>query len=159
MQPLVAHQEDPMEYGSIERELHIDAAPEVVYEVISSPEHLREWWPDDAELDPVPGGSGAITFGGSVIPLTVVDADPPRRFVFRWGHDEGPATEANSFLVVFELVPSAGGTLLRFKETGFRERGWEAAVLEEAYLDHVRGWVDLFLPQLVAYAGTLDARS
>jgi uncharacterized protein YndB with AHSA1/START domain len=32
-----------MEYGSIERELRIDATPEVVYEVISSPEHLREW--------------------------------------------------------------------------------------------------------------------
>ena len=152
-----------MEYGSIERELRIDATPEVVYEVISSPEHLREWWPDDAELDPVPGATGAITFGGptapdaSIVPLTVLEADPPRRFVFRWAYDEGPATETNSFLVTFDLVPSGDGTLLRFKETGFRERGWEAAVLEEAYLDHVRGW-DLFLPRLVTYANGLVAR-
>ncbi|MCW2875971.1 MAG: activator of Hsp90 ATPase 1 family protein [Sphaerisporangium sp.] len=152
-----------MEYGSIERELRIDATPEVVYEVISSPEHLREWWPDDAELDPVPGGTGAITFGdpaspdATIVPLTVVEADPPRRFAFRWAYDEGPATGTNSCLVTFDLVPSGDGTLLRFKETGFRERGWEAAVLEEAYLDHVRGW-DHFLPRLVTYADQLVAR-
>jgi uncharacterized protein YndB with AHSA1/START domain len=152
-----------MEYGSIERELRIDATPEVVYEVISSPEHLREWWPDGAELDPVPGATGAITFGdptapdARIVPLTVLEADPPRRFAFRWAYDEGPATETNSFLVTFDLVPSGDGTLLRFKETGFRERGWEAAVLEEAYLDHVRGW-DHFLPRLVTYANRLVAR-
>ncbi|NGO08713.1 polyketide cyclase [Streptomyces sp. HC44] len=152
-----------MEYGSIERELRIDAPPEVVYEVISSPEHLREWWPDDADLDPVPGATGAITFGdptapdATIVPLTVVEADPPRRFAFRWAYDEGPATETNSFLVTLDLIPSGDGTLLRFKETGFRERGWEAAVLEEAYLDHVRGW-DQFLPRLVTYANRLVAR-
>ncbi|WP_042394643.1 SRPBCC domain-containing protein [Streptacidiphilus carbonis] len=152
-----------MEYGSIERELRIDATPEVVYEVVSSPEHLREWWPDDADLDPVPGGTGSITFGdpatadAEIALLTVLEADPPRRFAFRWAHSEGPATEANSFLVTFDLAPSGGGTLVRFKETGFRERGWEAAVLEEAYLDHVRGW-NVFLPRLVAHANELVAR-
>jgi uncharacterized protein YndB with AHSA1/START domain len=152
-----------MEYGSIERELRIEAAPEVVYEVISSPEHLREWWPDDAELDPVPGATGVITFGdptapgAAIVPLTVMEADPPSRFAFRWGHDDGPAAEENSFLVTFDLVPSGDGTLLRFKETGFRERGWEAAVLEEAYLDHVQGW-DHFLPRLVTHASRVVAR-
>ena len=52
-----------MEYGSIEREIHIEATPEVVYEVISRPEHLREWWPDEAELEPVPGATGVISIG------------------------------------------------------------------------------------------------
>lgn len=152
-----------MEYGTIERELHIDASPEVVYEVISSPEHLREWWPDDAELDPVTGVVGSISFGDPLSPdahretLTVVAADPPRRFAFRWVTAEGPATEGNSLLVTFDLSASGGGTLLRFSEAGFRERGWEAAVLEETYLDHARGW-DHFLPRLVAYAGRLDER-
>lgn len=153
-----------MEYGSIERELRIDATPAVVYEVISSAEHLREWWPDGAEFDPVPGATGAITFGdpaapdAATVPLTVVEADPPRRFAFRWAYDEGPATEKNSFLVTFDLAASGDGTLLRFTEVGFRERGWQAAVLEETYLDHVRGW-DQFLPRLVTYAGRLVART
>ncbi|MEU6372130.1 SRPBCC family protein [Streptomyces sp. NPDC046909] len=152
-----------MEYGSIEREIHIEATPDVVYEVVSRPEHLREWWPDEADLEPVPGATGVITFGGrdtpdaKAVPLTVVEADPPRRFSFRWVYDEGAAaTSGNSLLVTFELIPKGAGTLLRFTETGFREKGWEAAVLEEQYRDHVRGW-DHFLPRLIAYAARLGS--
>ncbi|TQF74297.1 polyketide cyclase [Rhodococcus spelaei] len=150
-----------MEYGSIEREIHVEATPEVVYEVISKPEHLREWWPDEAELEPVPGATGVISFGDRTMPdakvvsLTVTEADPPRRFAFRWVYDEGATvTSTNSLLVTFDLVPSGAGTLLRFTETGFRERGWEAAVLEEAYREHVTGW-DHFLPRLVTYVARL----
>jgi uncharacterized protein YndB with AHSA1/START domain len=150
-----------MEYGSIEREIHVEATPEVVYQVISTPEHLREWWPDEAEFEPVPGATGVISFGDTstpeahVVPLTVVEADPPRRFSFRWVYDEdAAATPANSLLVTFDLVPSGAGTLLRFTETGFREKGWEAAVLEEQYRDHTSGW-DHYLPRLVTYVDRL----
>lgn len=150
-----------MEYGSIEREIHIEATPEVVYRVISTPEHLREWWPDEAELEPVPGATGVISFGDRSTPevhveqLTVMEADPPRRFSFRWvyGEDE-VATPANSLLVTFELIPSDAGTLLRLTETGFREKGWEVAVLEEQYREHVTGW-NYFLPRLVTYVDRL----
>lgn len=153
-----------MEYGSIERELRIDATPEVVYEVISSPEHLREWWTDGAQFDSIPGATGTITFGDPATPdakveaLTVVTADRPHRFAFRWVYDAEAAAPGNSLLVTFDIVASGDGTLLRFSETGFRERGWDAAVLEEAYLDHVQGW-DHFFPQLVSYADRLVARS
>lgn len=150
-----------MEYGSIEREVHIEAPPEVVYEVISTPEHLRKWWPDEAELEPVPGATGIVSFGdrstreAKVVPLTVLEADPSRRFSFRWAYNEGEAaTSANSLLVTFELVPSGAGTLLRFTEAGFREKGWQAAVLEEQYREHVSGW-DYFLPRLVTYVDRL----
>lgn len=150
-----------MEYGRIEREIHVEAAPDVVYEVISKPEHLTEWWPDDAELEPVPGATGVIWFGdrtspeAKVAPLTVVEADPPRRFSFRWVYEEGEAARpGNSLLVTFDLSPSGTGTLLRFSEVGFRERGWEAAVLEQAYREHSTGW-DHFLPRLVTYVAGL----
>ena len=44
-----------MEYGSIEREIHVDASPEVVFDVISSPEHIREWWGGvEAHVEPRP---------------------------------------------------------------------------------------------------------
>src|SRR3954453_20095669 len=80
------------------------------------------------------------------LPKPPMEADPPRRFSFRWVYDEEEAaTSANSLLVTFELVPSGAGTLLRFTETGFEEKGWEAAVLEEHYRQHVTGW-DYFLP-------------
>ena len=37
----------------------------------------------------------------------------------------------NTLLVTFELLPSGAGTVLRLTETGFREIGWNDAVLEE----------------------------
>ncbi|MEU3340847.1 SRPBCC domain-containing protein [Streptomyces sp. NPDC002144] len=154
-----------MEYGSIEREIYVEAAPEVVYEVISTPEHLREWWPDEAELKPEPGATGVVVFGdrtnpeANVVPLTVLEADPPRRFSFRWAYEEGEvASVDNSLLVIFDLVPSGTGTLLRFSEGGFRENGWEAAVLEERYREHVTGW-DHFLPRLVTYVDRVVSTS
>jgi uncharacterized protein YndB with AHSA1/START domain len=148
-----------MELGSIEREIHIEATPEVVYDVVSRPEHLREWWPDEAELDPVPGGTGVIRFGDLSEPLAVVEADPPRRFSFRWVSDDGrPLSPGSSLLVTFDLEPSGTGTLLRFSETGFREKGWEAAVLEEQFREHVSGW-DHFLPRLVSYVDRLVSTS
>ncbi|WP_018681018.1 SRPBCC family protein [Actinokineospora enzanensis] len=148
-----------MEYGSIEREIHIEAAPGVVYEVVSTPEHLREWWPDDADFTSAAGATGVISFGGdissadNIAPITVVEADPPRRFSFRWVYED-VATATNSLLVTFDLVPVGTGTLLRMTETGFREKGWEAAILEEQYRDHVSGW-DYFLPRLTPYIARL----
>ncbi|THV41673.1 SRPBCC domain-containing protein [Glycomyces buryatensis] len=146
-----------MEYGTIERELHIDATPEVVFDVVSSPEHLREWWPDEVDFSPVPGEGGRIGFrqkGDEIAweQFTVVDAMPPRHFSFRWTHAEGEtAALGNSMLVVFELQPDGAGTRLRMTETGFRERGWEEAKIAATYADHVNGW-DHFLQRLPAYA-------
>jgi uncharacterized protein YndB with AHSA1/START domain len=150
-----------MEYASIEREIKVEASPEVVFDVISRPEHLREWWSDDANVEPVPGSVGELVFGdrasgdAQVATITVVAAEPHRLFSFRWANPDGePATSANSLLVTFELVPAGGGTLVRLTETGFREIGWEVAVLEEAYREHASGW-DLFVPRLGEYVARL----
>ncbi|GAA3382034.1 SRPBCC family protein [Cryptosporangium minutisporangium] len=152
-----------MEFGSIEREIYVDASPDVVFEVVSSPDHVKEWWPDEARYDRTPGSAGDIVFGtrddgGTVVSFTVVDVAPPRRFSFRWAHPAGEvAAEGNSMLVTFDLTPSGTGTLLRMTETGFREMGWEAAVLEQQYQEHVTGW-DIFLPRLAPYVATLVVR-
>jgi uncharacterized protein YndB with AHSA1/START domain len=152
-----------MEFGTIERAVHIDASPEIVFEVVSRPEHLREWWPDEARYELTPGSQGEIVFGdpeagGGAVGFTVVDVRPPRTFSFRWTHPAGDvAGEDNSLLVTFDLAPSRGGTLLTMTETGFRERGWEVAVLEQQYREHVTGW-DHFLPRLAPYVATLAAR-
>ena len=151
-----------IEFGTIEREIYVEASPETVFEVVSRPEYVKEWWPDDARYDPTPGSTGEIVFGdpdgdASVVSFTVVDARPPRMFSFRWTHPAGSvAAEGNSFLVTFDLHPSGGGTLLRMTETGFREMGWEIAVLEHEYQDHVTGW-DFYLPRLAPYVATLQA--
>jgi uncharacterized protein YndB with AHSA1/START domain len=148
-------------YDTIERELYIDASPEVVFEVVSNPQHVAEWWSDEAEFSPTPGDPGWVGFGdaadGKRERFTVADAVPYRRFSFRWTHAEGEtAAPGNSLLVVIELEPSGNGTRLRFTETGFRERGWDEARAADCHADHSNGW-DLFLSRLVAHAEPISA--
>jgi uncharacterized protein YndB with AHSA1/START domain len=152
-----------MEYGSIERELHIDASPEVVFEVLSSPEYIRDWWSAETEFEAQRGATSRFAWTdeqtGRVesTPFTVVEVDPPRTFSFRWVYDDDAVVgPGNSLLVMFELVAAGEGTTVRFRETGFRERGWEAAVLEAHYNDHRQGW-DFYLPRLTDVANRLAA--
>ena len=153
-----------MEFGTIEREIYVEASPDVVFEVVSSPDHLQQWWPDEAHYEPVPGSTGDIVFGehgagGTVVPFTVLEVQPPRRFSFRWTQPVGePPVTGNSLLVTFDLTPSRGGTLLKMTESGFREMGWEVAVLEQQYQDHVSGW-DFYLARLAPYVATLEVQS
>ena len=154
-----------MEYEKIERDIEIAASPATVFDVITSPEHLRHWWPDEADLDPTPGAVGELVFGdrasgqAQIPKITVVDAEPPRLFSFRWVYpDDEVARPGNSLLVTFELTASGDGTLLRMTETGFTEKGWDVTELEEQYRDHSSGW-DHFLPRLAAYAPSVAVAS
>ena len=152
-----------MEYGSIERDIDVDASPEVVFEVISRPEHVREWWPDDARFEPVQGAPGELVWRNAdtgettTVDLAVVDVDPPKRFSFRWCFTE-PDRSGQSLLVTFDLLPTGTGTRVRMTETGFRETGWEIAVLERQYQDHVSGW-DHYIPALGTYVERLVSTS
>jgi uncharacterized protein YndB with AHSA1/START domain len=152
-----------MEYASIERELHIDASPEVVFEVLSNPEHIRDWWSAETEFEPVAGAASRFSWTDKdtgrqeSTPFTVFEVDPPRTFSFLWTYDDGEvAGPGNALLVTFELVAAGEGTTVRFRETGYRERGWEAAVLEAYYNDHRNGW-DFYLPRLAQVASRLAA--
>ena len=149
-----------MEYASIEREIHIDAPPEVVFEVITSPAHIRDWWYAETKIEARAGATGTLTWAEQdhVTPLTVIAADPPRLFSFRWAYDvDAEVAPEDSLLVTFELVPAGEGTTLRLTETGFREQGWEAAVLEEQYREHSTGW-DTFVARIDEHAMSLVAR-
>jgi uncharacterized protein YndB with AHSA1/START domain len=151
-----------VELGTLEREIYVDATPETVFDVVSDPKHVREWWPDEASYDVTPGATGQIVFGdpeagGGVVALTVLEVDRPRSFTLRWTQAPGETgVEGNSLLGTVALTPEGGGTRLRMTETGFREMGWEVAVLEQQYREHETGW-DHFLPRLATYAASLDA--
>ncbi len=147
-----------MEYGTIERQVHIAASPEVVFDVISRPEHIRDWWSAETEIEPVAGSTSELTWRDEasgrvdVVPITVIDVQPHHLFSFRWTQGPGETpTPSNSLLVTFELASTADGTVLRLTESGFRERGWDIAQLEEAYQDHVNGWA-FYLPRIAEVA-------
>jgi uncharacterized protein YndB with AHSA1/START domain len=155
-----------MEYGTIEKSIYIDAAPDTVYDVVSRPEHLANWYVDEAAFASAPHSSGRLAFGGPdrrvEVPITVVEATPGVRFSFRWTAPPSPAllpvgatlTEANSVLVTFELTAQGKGTLLTVTEAGMRELGWEAAKVEQYCDGHNEGWIEL-LARLESYVGKL----
>ncbi len=152
-----------MEFATIDREVFVEASPEIVFEVVSNPQHIREWW-NGAETDlvPTPGAIAELAWDRDssdphIEALTVVDADPPHLFSFRWVYEGAAvATDMNSLLVRFEMTPTGNGTMIRMTESGFREKGWDAAVLEAAYADHSNGW-DIFVPSLGEYVSRLVA--
>jgi uncharacterized protein YndB with AHSA1/START domain len=152
------------EYGSITKQIHIAASPDVVYEVVSRPEHIAQWWTDDADFVSAPGGTGVLTWDQRAVTrpfqveITVVEAVPGELFSFRWVYPESEvATPENSMLVTFTLTLDGDGTLLIVTEEGMREKGWEAVVLEEYYTSHDDGWTR-HLADLATYAAKLPAR-
>jgi uncharacterized protein YndB with AHSA1/START domain len=152
-----------MEYGVIEKQIHVDAPPDIVYAVVSEPEHIAQWWSDVADFEPTPGRTGVLAWDAKAhtrptrVNITVVATVPNERFAFRWVHPDGvAATSQNSMLVTFVLVPDGEGTLLTVTEEGMREQGWEAAALQEYYTSHDDGWTR-HLTSLATYAAKLAA--
>ncbi len=140
-----------MAADSVEREILIEARPEVVWGVITEPAQIRRWFSDDAEIEARVGAQGTLTWkpGGRgasketdlSVPIRVVEAEPFRRFSFRWNHPPRAGADAsNSALVEFSLIEEAGGTRLRVLESGIdavtRDDESRARYLE----DHAHGW-------------------
>jgi uncharacterized protein YndB with AHSA1/START domain len=146
---------------SIEREILIEAPAKVVWGVITEPEQISCWFSDQADIEARAGADGTLSWrpggrGGSrdsdlTVPIRVIDAEPYRRFSFRWNHPAGAAPdESNSALVEFTLNEEARGTRLRVIESGIgavadgdegraryldsHEHGWERHLGE--LLDH-----------------------
>lgn len=156
-----------MSSDAITRDIVINASPETVYDVVSRPEHLAQWFSDEADVDPVPDARGVLiwrdktTDQASVCDLVVVQADRPHVFAFRWiapDAKRGAATDAltatNSVLVEFRITAEPDGTRLVVRESGMNALGWDEAA-ELAYTsDHSQGWVSL-LAGLRSYAEQL----
>ena len=51
--------------GVIERELHIDAPPEIVFGFFTDPDRMARWMGRTITLDPSPGGAYRIDYNGS----------------------------------------------------------------------------------------------
>jgi uncharacterized protein YndB with AHSA1/START domain len=135
----------------IEREILIEASAEIVWRVITEPEHISRWFSDEASVQQRaatdgaltwrPGGRGGSGGSGMVVPIRVVEVEPHRRFSFRWGHPEGTgADERNSALVEFILTAEAHGTRLRVHESGIEAVTHDEDEQARYREDHEQGW-------------------
>jgi uncharacterized protein YndB with AHSA1/START domain len=126
----------------IEREVVIDAPPDVVWRTITEPEQISQWFADRVDLEVEPGGHGFMTFGDQGGPVVVETVDPTTCFSFRWNSPAGeePVT-GNSMLVAFTLVPDGGErTRLRVTESGHELLAWSDAEKSRYAEGHSGGW-------------------
>ena len=69
----------------IERRAVLPASPEAVWEAITAPDQLPQWFGADVDFDLVPGGEATFRgHDGDRRRGVVEEVDAPRRLVFRW---------------------------------------------------------------------------
>jgi uncharacterized protein YndB with AHSA1/START domain len=93
----------------IEREIVVEETADEVWEALTEPERLEEWFATEVELDARPGGEGVFRWGdGDERRAVVRELDEAERLVLDW--DDGGS-------VAIELETSEAGTLVRVVET------------------------------------------
>ena len=93
----------------IRREIVLPSTREDVWEALTEPERLEDWFANDVELDLRPGGGATFRWGdGEERRATVTVVEPGRRLCFEW-EDEGE--------VEFELDDDLDGTRLTVVES------------------------------------------
>ncbi len=93
----------------VTREVVFPAPPDEVWEALTEAGQLEEWFANDVELDPRPGGTGVFRWDdGEERHATVLVADPGERLVLDW--DEHGEVE-------FTLEEVEEGTRLLVRES------------------------------------------
>jgi len=141
--------EKPVPGLEIERDIVIEAPPEVVWRVITEPDQIRQWFADRVDLVVEPGARGYLGFGDQGGPVVVEAVEKPERFSFRWNHpqDETPAA-GNSMLVEFTLAAEGPArTRLTVTESGHELRDWPEEEKRRYADEHSQGWGE-FLDRL-----------
>lgn len=109
----------------VEKTLRLAASPERVWKALTDPEELRRWFPEEAELEPRPGGSG--WFGWSdhgKFAVRIEEVEAPERLVWTWARDPDVALDEGHRSTVEWILTRRddGGTTLRVRESGFSDR-------------------------------------
>ena len=93
----------------VTREIVFPVPPAEVWEALTDPDRLEEWFANDVELEPREGGRGVFRWDdGEERRATVVEAVPGERLVLDWD-DEGE--------VEFTLEEADAGTRLLVRES------------------------------------------
>ena len=104
----------------ITREIELDAGPEDVWAALTDEARLEEWFANEVELDPTPGGRGIFRWdNGETREAVVESVEEGERIVLRFADDgvvdlRVVATEGGSLVQVREAAPS-WSTALEFR--------------------------------------------
>jgi uncharacterized protein YndB with AHSA1/START domain len=93
----------------IRKEIVLPAPREEVWDALTEPGRLEDWFANDVEIDLRPGGGASFRWSnGEQRHATVTEVEPERRLAFEWD-DEGE--------VAFELDDDGDGTRLTVVES------------------------------------------
>ena len=99
---------------SVRREVVLPIDREEVWRALTDAERLAEWFANEVELDPRPGGEGIFRWADGAERRAVVETvDEPARFSFEWGEEGSEETTS----VDFTLEEVAQGTRLTVVES------------------------------------------
>jgi uncharacterized protein YndB with AHSA1/START domain len=101
----------------VTREIVVPAPAEEVWAALIEADRLEQWFANDVELDPRPGGEGVFRWeNGEELHATVEEVEDARRLALRW--DDGGEVEltleevdAGTRVVVRESSPGFGPAL------------------------------------------------
>jgi len=112
-------------------EIHIAAPPEKVFQAISDPNQLKNWWGQkgnyrhtDVQCDVRKGGKWRTAGVGEKgdkyeVSGEYLEVDPPRLLVYTWAASFDGGTPTT---VRWELQPQAGGTRVSLRHSGFAKQ-------------------------------------
>ena len=121
---------------TIEREIIIAAPIERVWEIVTTPEHMGQWF----------GDAGASRSGNVITmaweqhgeaDLEVVREEPPNTFAYRWDANDAGVGDT---LVEFTFTPEGDGTRLKVVESGWTKLNTTPEHQKELREGNVGGW-------------------
>ena len=131
--------------------LRIHAAPERVYQALTTAEGIHNWWTREAELDSRIGGAGEFRFyeGKGITRIRVDELEPSRRVGWTTISANAPGGWEGT-RISFDLRAEGDDTVLSFAHRGFREAGEGYALVNtgwayylvslQQYVETGRGW-------------------
>jgi uncharacterized protein YndB with AHSA1/START domain len=133
----------------IEREISVQAPIATVWDVITRPEYISQWFGSQVEIDVRPGGKGRLIWGEDFeASLEIVEVEKPHLFSFLWvAPDEQTKPTHQQTLVAFKLTEAGAQTRVCFTESGFEKLALTAEQKATLIANHTPGWGE-FLSKL-----------
>ena len=130
----------------IEMQRIVDAPPDRVYRMWADADTMRQWLCYEVRGSLLPGARSTLVFPRDQVQIDVLEAEPDRRFKFRWLHqtDAELATE-----VTVDIRPVGWGAVVRLTDGPY-----ETDV--EANLDEYARAIELWAASLTQLRASVD---